>query len=234
MPPDTPRPVRSRPAVGTDYGSLGEVPRLRGVVHQCAFAAAFAAGVVLVALAEAGRAQVASWLYASTLILMLGASTLHHRARRASPSVRAWLRRLDHSAIFLFIAGTYTPFALVAFEGTLGAALLGVVWAGAAAGLLLRLFWVEAPGWLAALAYVSLGWVGVVVLPELLSAVGVAVFVLVLVGGGLYTLGALTYVLRRPDPAPAVFGYHEVFHVLVTAAAAVQYIAVSLVVLGAA
>lgn len=201
-------------------------------MHQCAFSAAFAAGVVLVALAEPGRARVASWLYAGTLVLMLGASTLHHRARWTSASVRAWLRRLDHSAIFLFIAGTYTPFALVAFQGTPGSVLLGVVWAGAVAGLLVKLLWVNAPAWLAALAYVGLGWIGVIVLPELFSAVGVAVFVLVLVGGGLYTLGAVTYVLRRPDPAPAVFGYHEVFHVLVTAAAAVQYIAVALVVLG--
>lgn len=218
----------------TDQGSLGERPRLRGVVHQCAFTAAFAAGVVLVALAEAGRAQVAAWLYASTLVLMLGASALYHRARWTSPFVRAWLRRLDHSAIFLFIAGTYTPFALLALHGTLGSILLGVVWAGAITGLLLKLVWVDAPAWLATLAYVGLGWVGVVVLPELFSSVSVGVFVLVLVGGGLYTLGALTYVLRRPDPAPAVFGYHEVFHVLVTAAATVQYVAVSLVVLGSA
>jgi hemolysin III len=202
-------------------------------LHEFAFFAALAAGIVLVVFANDGRAQLASWLYAGTLAAMFGASALYHRIRWRSASARAWIRRLDHSAIFLFIAGTYTPFALLAFHGALATTLLAVVWAGAAAGLLLKLVWVDAPAWLAALAYAALGWVGVVALPELFSSVGVAVSVLVLVGGGLYTLGALAYVLRRPDPAPAVFGYHEVFHLLVTAAAVVQYIAVSFVVLGA-
>ena len=144
------------------------------------------------------------------------------------------MRRLDHSAIFVFIAGTYTPFVLLAFRGALATTLLAVVWTAAAVGLVLNLAWVDAPAWLATLVYVGLGWVGVVALPELFSSVGLAVSVLVLAGGGLYTLGALAYVLRRPDPAPAVFGYHEVFHLLVIAAAVVQYIAVSFVVLGAA
>jgi hemolysin III len=220
--------------IDADCGPDAERPRLRGVLHQCTFVAALAAGIVLVALAEGGRPRVASWVYAGTLVLMLGASTLHHRVRWTSPSLRVWIRRLDHSAIFLLIAGTYTPFALLAFEGTLGAVLLGIVWGGAVVGLLLKLFWVDAPAWLAVAAYVGLGWVGVVALPALLSAVGTVVFVLLLVGGGLYTLGAITYALRRPDPAPTVFGYHEVFHVLVTAAAAAQYVAVSLVVLGEA
>jgi hemolysin III len=212
----------------------GEFPRLRGVLHEFAFFAALAGGIVLVALADGGRAQVASWLYAVTLRAMFGASALHHRGRWSSASVRVWTRRLDRSAIFLVIAGTYTPFALLAFEGALAIALLAVVWVGAAAGLLLLLAGVDVPRWLEVLLYVALGWVGVVALPELFSSVGVAVFVLVLVGGGLYTLGALAYVLRRPDRAPAVFGYHEVFHLLVIAAAAVQYIAVLFVVLGAA
>jgi hemolysin III len=148
--------------------------------------------------------------------------------------VRVWTRRLDRSAIFLVVAGTYTPFALLAFEGALATALLAVVWVGAAAGLLLLLAGVDVPRWLEMLLYVALGWVGVVALPELFSSVGLAVSVLVLAGGGLYTLGALAYVLRRPDPAPAVFGYGEVFHLLVIAAAVLQYIAVLFVVLGAA
>jgi hemolysin III len=202
-------------------------------LHEYAFFAALVAGVVLVALADDGRARAASWPYAATLAAMFGASALYHRIRWSSASVRAWVRRLDRSVIFLFIAGTYTPFALLAFQGALATSLLAVVWAGAAAGLLLNLAPVDVPTWLATLAYVALGWVGVVALPQLFSRVGVAVSVLVLVGGGLYTLGALTYALRRPDPAPAVFGYHEVFHLLVTAAAAVHYIAVSFVVLGA-
>jgi hemolysin III len=148
--------------------------------------------------------------------------------------VRVWTRQLDGSGIFLAIAGTYTPFALLAFEGALATALLAVVWVGAAAGLLLLLAGVDVPRWLEMLLYVALGWVGVVALPELFSSVGLAVSVLVLAGGGLYTLGALAYVLRRPDPAPAVFGYGEVFHLLVIAAAVLQYIAVLFVVLGAA
>ncbi|MGH3038633.1 MAG: PAQR family membrane homeostasis protein TrhA [Gaiellaceae bacterium] len=212
----------------------GETPRLRGVLHEFAFFAALAAGIVLVALVSDARAQVASCLYAATLAAMFGASALYHRVRWSSASVRVWIRWLDRSAIFLFIAGTYTPFALLAFHGALATTLLALVWVGAAAGLLLNFAWVDAPTWLAALVYLALGWVGVVALPELFSSVGLAVSVLVLVGGGLYTLGALAYVLGRPDPAPAVFGYHEVFHLLVIAAAAVQYIAVSFVVLGAA
>jgi hemolysin III len=212
----------------------GEMPRLRGVSHQCAFFAALAAGIVLVVLADEGRARVASWLYAGSLAAMFGASAIYHRIRWTSESVRVWIRWLDRSAIFLFIAGTYTPFVLLALQGPVANALLAVVWAGAALGLLFNLAWVKAPVWLATLPYVVLGWVGVVALPKLVSTVGVAISVLVLVGGGLYTLGALAFVLRRPDPAPAVFGYHEVFHAFVIAAAAVQYIAVSFVVLGAA
>jgi hemolysin III len=212
----------------------GEIPRLRGVLHEFAFFAALAAGIVLVALADGRRAQVASWLYAAALAAMFGASALYHRVRWSSASVRVWMRRLDHSAIFLFIAATYTPFVLLAFRGALAMTLLTVVWTAAAAGLLLNLAWVDAPTWVATLVYVALGWVGVVALPELFSSVGLAVSVLVLAGGGLYTLGALAYVLRRPDPAPAVFGYHEVFYLLVIAAAVLQYIAVSFVVLGAA
>jgi hemolysin III len=202
-------------------------------LHEYAFFAALGAGIVLVALADEGRAQAASWPYAATLAAMFGVSALYHRIRWSSASVRLWMRRLDHSAISLFIAGTYTPFALLAFQGALTTSLLALVWAGAAAGLVLNLARVDVPTWLATLAYVALGWVGVVALPELFSSVGVAVSLLVLVGGGLYTLGALAYVLRWPDPAPAVFGYHEVFHLLVITAAAVQYIAVSFVVLGA-
>jgi hemolysin III len=188
---------------------------------------------VLVVLADGGRAQLASGLYAVTLTAMFGASALYHRGRWTSVSVRVWTRRLDRSAIFLAIAGTYTPFTLLAFEGALATALLVVVWSGAAAGLLLHLAWVDVPHRLGAFVYVALGWVGVIALPELFSSVGVAVTVLVLVGGGLYTLGALAYVLRWPDPAPALFGYHEVFHLLVIAGAVVQYIAVSFVVRGA-
>ena len=206
-------------------------PLLRGVFHLYAFYAAVAAGIVLVVLADGLREQLASWVYGVALAAMFGASALYHRCPWRSAGVLAWLRRLDHSTIFLFIAGTYTPFALVAFHGTIGVAVLVAVWAGAAVGLLLNLAWIDAPKWLAALVYLALGWVAIFTLPQLFSDVGTASAVLVIVGGGLYTLGAFTYAFRWPDPLPRIFGFHELFHLLVVAAAVVQYVAVSRVLL---
>jgi hemolysin III len=206
-------------------------PLLRGVFHQWAFFAALAAGIVLVVLAEGLRERLATWVYAVALAAMFGASAVYHRVDWKTPARRAWARRLDHSAIFLFIAGTYTPFTLLAFEGASAAGLLAVVWAGALFGLAVNVCWIDAPKWAAAAAYLVVGWVGVIAAPQLFANLGVAAAVLVLVGGGLYTAGAVIYGLRRPDPFPAVFGYHEVFHVLVIAAAATQFVAVSLVVL---
>jgi len=204
---------------------------LRGVFHFYAFFAAVAAAVVLATLADGVRERLASSIYGVALVAMFGASALYHRFPWRSASLRAWARRLDHSTIFLFIAGTYTPFALIAFQGTLAIAVLVVVWTGAAVGLVTNLAWIDAPRWLVALAYVALGWVGILTLPHLFSDVGVAGAVLVIVGGGLYTLGALGYAFRWPDPFPSVFGFHEVFHVVVVGAAIVQFVAVSLVVL---
>ena len=206
-------------------------PRLRGVFHQYAFVVAMAAGVTLGVLADAGRERVGVSIYALSLALMFGASALYHRGPWRSASVRAWMRRLDHSGIFLLIAGTYTPFALIALDGRLSTTLLVLVWAGAAAGLVLNLVWIDAPGWLVACVYVSLGWIGALAMPQLFSEVGITWTVLLLVGGALYTLGAVAYAVHRPDPWPAVFGFHEVFHVLVIAAATVQFIGVAGVVL---
>ena len=206
-------------------------PLLRGVFHQWAFFAASAAGLVLVALADGLRERFASWVYAVALAAMFGASAIYHRVEWRTPGRRAWARRLDHSTIFLFIAGTYTPFALLAFEGAPSAALLAVVWGGALFGLAVNLCWIDAPKWAATASYLAVGWVGVLVAPQLFSKLGVAAAVLVVVGGLLYTAGAVIYALRRPDPFPAVFGYHELFHVLVIAAAAAQFVAVLLVVL---
>jgi hemolysin III len=206
-------------------------PLLRGVFHQWAFFAAFAAGVVLVALADGVRERFASWVYAAALAAMFGASAIYHRVNWRTPARRAWARRLDHSTIFIFIAGTYTPFALLAFEGAFAAVLLTVVWTGAAFGLAVNLCWIDAPKWVAAVGYLAVGWVGVVATPQMFSRLGVAATVLLLVGGVLYTAGAVIYSMRRPDPFPTVFGFHELFHVLVIAAAALQFVAVSLVVL---
>jgi hemolysin III len=206
-------------------------PRLRGVFHQWAFFAAVVAGVVLAALADGLRERLATWVYAAALAAMFGASAVYHRVDWRTPARRAWARRLDHSTIFLFIAGTYTPFALLAFGGVLAPVVLIAVWLGAVLGVAINLCWIDAPKWIGAIAYLAVGWVGVVAAPRLFSDLGVAAAVLVLVGGLLYTLGAVIYTMQRPDPFPLTFGYHELFHVLVIAAAVVQFVAVSLVVL---
>jgi len=206
-------------------------PLLRGVFHQWAFFVALAAGATLAVLADGGRERVAVVVYAASLAGMFGAGALYHRGPWRSAAVLAWMRRLDHSGIFLLIAGTYTPFALIALDGRLSTTLLVLVWAGAAAGLVLNLVWIDAPGWLVACVYVSLGWIGALAMPQLFSEVGITWTVLLLVGGALYTLGAVAYAVHRPDPWPAVFGFHEVFHVLVIAAATVQFIGVAGVVL---
>jgi hemolysin III len=201
-------------------------PRLRGVFHQYAFYVALVAGVVLVALSDSPRELVATWIYAAALSAMFGVSALYHRIDWRSARVRTWMRRLDHSTILLLIAGTYTPFALLAFDGVLADVLLVVVWAGAAAGLVLNLAWIDAPTGVTAAVFVALGWVGIAAVPELLD-LGVAPAVLVFTGGALYTLGALAYALKRPNPAPATFGYHEIFHLLVIGAAAVHFVAIA-------
>jgi hemolysin III len=201
-------------------------PRLRGVFHQYAFFVALAAGIVLVALSDSGRELFATWVYAAALAAMFGVSALYHRIDWRSTRVRTWMRRLDHSTILLLIAGTYTPFALLAFDGRIADVILIVVWAGAVAGLVLNLAWIDAPTWLTALVFLALGWVGVAAVPELLD-IGVAPAVLVFVGGGLYTLGALAYATKRPNPVPAVFGYHEIFHLLVICAAVAHFVAIA-------
>jgi hemolysin III len=206
-------------------------PRLRGLFHQYAFLAAVAAGATLVALAEGARARVACAIYAAALAAMFGASAIYHRVPWRSLRARAWARRLDHSMIFVFIAGSYTPFVLLALGGILPAVLLACVWAGAVLGVVLNVSWIEAPKWVTAPTYLLVGWVGVVATPQIFGQLGVASAVLVTVGGVLYTLGALAYATHWPDPFPATFGFHEIFHVLVIAAAATQFVAVAFVAL---
>ena len=201
-------------------------PRLRGVSHEWAFFVAVVAGIVLVVNAPSRRALAAAAIYAVALAGMFGTSALYHRIDWR-PRVSVWMRRLDHSMIFVMIAGTYTPIALLLLDGAFSRIVLGVLWGGALLGLVLNLLWIGAPSWLAALIYVALGWVGLATLPELIR-VGEAVAATLLVGGGvLYTVGAVVYARGRPDPKPAVFGYHEVFHVFVIAAALVHFVAVA-------
>ena len=206
-------------------------PRLRGVSHQWAFVCSLATGTVLVALAPTEEATVAAAIYAATVAALFGTSALYHRITWASQGARRWMRRLDHSMIFLLIAGTYTPFAVLVLDGTLATVILVLVWAGALGGIVLKLVWIDAPKPLIAAIYVVLGWVAVVAFPALLDELGPVGTVLVATGGLLYTAGAVVYTLRRPDPIPAVFGYHEVFHALVIAAAALQYAVIAFFVL---
>jgi len=201
-------------------------PRLRGVIHQWSFFVALVAGVALVVLAPAGRATVAAAVYAFALAGLLGTSALYHRITWR-PGVRAWMRRVDHSMIFVLIAGTYTPFAVLLLSGSTQLVVLAGVWAGAAAGVVFALVWVRAPKWLSATAYVSLGWFAMVASPQIVERAGVAALVLIFGGGLFYTAGAVVYAAGRPDPRPAVFGYHEVFHVLVVLAAVVHFVAVA-------
>jgi hemolysin III len=206
-------------------------PRLRGVSHELAFFASLPLGLALVISAPSGRAALAVGIYALSVALLFGSSALYHRITWASAAARRWMRRIDHSAIFVLIAGTYTPFALLTLDGTLATVILVAVWAGAGAGILMTVLWIDAPKWLIAIVYVALGWVAVAAFPEMLDRLGITAVGLVAAGGALYTAGAVVYARRRPDPAPAVFGYHEIFHVLVIAAAALQYAVVAFYVL---
>ena len=203
--------------------AAAEKPRLRGVSHQWAFFVSLALGAVLVLTAPRGEATAAAGIYAVCVATLFGTSALYHRINWRTDGARRWMRRLDHSAIFLLIAGSYTPFAILVIDGTMAQVITAVVWGGALLGILLKLVWIDAPKWLAALAYVLLGWVSVVVMPEMMSDLGITATALVAGGGLLYTVGAVIYAMRRPDPSPTVFGYHEIFHLLVIAAAGLQY-----------
>jgi hemolysin III len=201
-------------------------PRLRGVFHQYAFFASLLAGFPLVATAPTPSARFAATAFAASVAAMFGVSAVYHRVTWR-PRPRAWMARLDHATIYLVIAGTYTPYALLALSGAWRVIVLAVVWSGAAAAIVLKFAWVGAPKALAAALGVGLGWAGVVALPQLVKEVGAAATVLVLAGGALYTAGAVVYALRRPDPLPAVFGYHELFHALVVAGVACHYASVA-------
>jgi hemolysin III len=204
-------------------------PRLRGVFHQYAFFAALAAGAVLVALADGMQERFAAWVYAAALAAMFGASALYHRFPWRSAARRLWARRVDHAMIFIFIAGTYTPFAVLALPEPTGLVVLIVVWVGAVGGAALKLLRPHASRWIGVPFYLALGWVAVFVLPDLLHRGGVAALVLLLVGGGFYTLGALCYAFRRPVGWPTTFGYHEFFHAATVVAAICHHVAIWLV-----
>ena len=203
-------------------------PRLRGVSHQWAFFVSVIAGGALVVLAPSTRATIAIAIYAVSLSALLGVSALYHRVNWVRPNVRLWMRRLDHSMIFLLIAGTVTPFLLLVLDGPFADALLVAVWAGAAAGIVVELIWVDAPKWVATAVYLTVGWIGALGFPAIVITAGIGAGILIAAGGILYTIGAIVYARQSPDPRPATFGYHEIFHVLVIAAAVAHFAAIAL------
>ncbi len=193
------------------------------------FPLAVVAGIVLVARAETRDARIAAAIFATAAALLFGSSALLHRGSW-TPRVEGLLRRMDHSNIYLIIAGTYTPFAVLSLPPSGGRSLLLIVWIGALAGVIFRVFWIGAPRWLYTSVYVVIGWVAIFFLPDLIAGAGLTVVVLIAVGVVLYSAGAVIYGLKRPNPSPRWFGFHEVFHSLTIAAFTVHYVAVSIVI----
>ncbi|MEB3982040.1 hemolysin III family protein [Mycobacterium sp. 663a-19] len=208
-------------------------PRLRGWIHHYCAYAALVAGSALVAVSWAvvsTRAGQATLAYALAIVAMFAVSATYHRVHWGSATARTWMRRLDHSMIFVFIAGTYTPFARLSMPPPTGRMVLAIVWGGALAGIALTLFWPGAPRWLGVALYLLLGWVAVWYAGTIVHNVGVAAAILLAVGGALYSLGAVFYGLRWPDPWPVTFGYHEIFHACTAVAAICQFVAVCIAV----
>ncbi len=214
-------------------GAVAELtPRLRGWLHTYAAAISIGSGASLIAVAAAVRGERGGWstaIYAATVTLLFGTSALYHRLHWGTRA-RSVMKRLDHSMIFVFIAGTYTPVAVLTLPRASAVAVLTVVWSGAAFGVILKSAWPSAPRALSVPCYVGLGWVAVFVMPDLLRNGGIAAFTLIVAGGVIYTLGAIVYGTRRPDPAPRVFGFHEVFHGCTLVAAVCHYVAIWLAV----
>jgi hemolysin III len=201
-------------------------PLLRGVLHQGAFFVSIVVGPLLLVSADTSRARTGAAVFAFSVSACFGASALYHRVTW-TPPVRRWMRRVDHAGVYLLIAGTYTPVALLVLHGDWGNVILVVIWSGALAAILLKFIWVDAPKWVAAAIGLALGWVAVVALPQLVQRLQVSALTLLIAGGLLYSIGAIVYARRKPNPLPAVFGYHEVFHALTIAAAACQYVAIA-------
>jgi hemolysin III len=201
-------------------------PRLRGLSHAIAFVLVLPLGVALVLSVHTQRERIAVIAFAASVAMMFGASGLYHRVDW-SEARRRWMRTLDHAGIFVLIAGTYAAFGLLVLDGTWQVVLLAIAWTGAACAVLLNVVWMAVPKWLSATLGIALGWVAVVALPQLAPRIGAGGLALVVAGGLAYTLGAVIFATRRPNPFPATFGYHEVFHVLVIAAVACHYAAVA-------
>ncbi|WP_422753935.1 PAQR family membrane homeostasis protein TrhA [Micromonospora sp. WMMD708] len=217
----TSAPLRLKPV---DIGK----PRMRGWLHTYAFFVALVCGIVLSAIAATrpGWTPLVSCLiYSVTVCGLFGTSALYHR-RVWSERGYQIMRRMDHSMIFVFIAGTYTPLCVLLLDRSTAVLMLGLVWGGALAGVAVKLIWPHAPRWVSAPLYLALGWVSVAILPQILRQGGVTVLVLLAVGGAIYSIGAVFYALRRPNPWPTVFGHHEFFHACTLIAALCHHIAI--------
>jgi hemolysin III len=206
-------------------------PRLRGRLHQVAFFAAIPAGLILLAIAPSTAARWAALVYWVSLLGQFGVSAIYHRRTWSERSI-LWIRRADHSTIYLLIAGTYTPICLMVLTGTARWVILGVVWAGAAIGIATKFYRIDLHV-LSGILYIGLGWAAVIVLPAMWRGLSTPAFVLVIVGGLLYTLGALVLALNRPDPFPRTFGYHEIWHAATIAAAGCLFATITLAFLAA-
>ena len=209
-------------------------PKLRGWLHLGIAPLTLAAGIVLVALSPTTSTRIGSAVFTGSALVLFSVSAIYHTGTW-SPRTWAFLRRFDHSNIFLLIAGSYTPFSLILLDGTERVVLLTTVWSGAILGVLFRVFWTDAPRWLYVPIYIAMGWAAVFFMPsffdgatDLGTGVGVAIFVMLLVGGALYTLGGVVYGFKRPDPWPRWFGFHEVFHSFTILAFVSHYVGVSL------
>ncbi len=209
-------------------------PKLRGWLHLATAPLTLAAGIVLVVMSPTATTRIGSALFAGSALVLFSVSAIYHTGTW-SPRTWAFLRRFDHSNIFLLIAGSYTPFALILLEGTQQVVLLSVVWSGAIAGVAFRVFWTDAPRWLYTPIYIALGWAAVFFIPgffrgatDLGLGVGIAVFTLIVAGGALYALGGVVYGFKRPNPWPRWFGFHEVFHTFTILAFVSHYVGVSL------
>ena len=203
-------------------------PRFRGVSHEWAFFVSLGLGLSLIVLADTPEKLLAAGIYAVSLSALFGVSALYHRIDWKTTRARMMMRRLDHSMIFLLIAGTVTPFALLTISGTLATAILIAVWTGAVIGIAIELLWIGSPKWVSVVIYLIVGWIGAIAFPAIVGSAGIGAGLLIATGGILYTVGAVVYATKRPDPVPTKFGYHEVFHLLVIGAAGAHFAAVAL------
>ena len=207
-------------------------PRLRGWIHEVAFFVSVPAGVALVLLAESGPARAAAALYALSLTVAFGSSAAYHRVGW-SPGALRRMKRLDHSMIFVLIAGSYTPLSVLVLDGAWSIVMLSVVWAGAAAGIALKLTRIDGLHVTTGILYMGLGWLALVALPQLVRGMTLPQIALMVLGGALYTAGAIVFATKRPDPRPATFGFHEVWHAFMVAAAACHFAMIALLLRGA-